>query len=99
ELLLCLTVIGIGSQLFDLRKVGDPAFAHMLGYPVCQQRVSVKKETSLGDTVGLVVELLRHHLIKVFQLASLQDLSMKTCNTVDRIAADDRQTCHMHLSV
>ena len=43
----------------------------MSGYPVCKQRVSMKKESSLGDTVRLIVELLRHHLVEVFQLLLL----------------------------
>ena len=57
------------------------------------------KETSLCDTICLVVELLRHHLIEVFQFLILQDLCMQLCNTVDRITCNDCKVCHLHLAV
>ena len=59
----------------------------------------MKQETSLCDTVCLVVELLRHHLIEVLQLLFLQDLGVQSCNTVYRVACSDCQVCHLHLSV
>ena len=73
--------------------------ANVGSYPVCQQRVSVKKESSLGDTVRLVIEFLRHHLIEIFQLLFLQDLGVKLCNTVYGIAGSDGQMSHFYLSV
>ena len=59
----------------------------------------MKKETSLGDTVRLVVELLRHHLIEVTKLLFLKDLCVKLRNTVYREAADDCKVSHADLSV
>ena len=52
-------------QLLDVGKAGNPLIANFGGDPVCQQRIAVKQEPSLGYAVCLVVELLRHHLIEV----------------------------------
>ena len=59
----------------------------------------MQQESSLGDTVGLVVETLREHLIEVLQLLILQDLGMQSCNTVDGIAGNDSHMGHLHLSI
>ena len=59
----------------------------------------MSKETSLCDTVCFVVELLRHHLIEILQLLILEDLGMKACNTVYRVACNDRKVSHLNLSV
>ena len=99
ELLLALLVIHIDREFFDIGEVGDPLVSNLVGYPVCKQRVSVKKETSLGDTVRLVVELLRHHLIEVTKLLFLKDLCVELRNAVYGEAADDREVSHADLSV
>ena len=59
----------------------------------------MKQETSLGDAVGLVGELLRVHLIEVAKDVLLKNLCMKSCNTVYMVAADDREICHADLAV
>ena len=66
KFLLCLGVICQLSDLFDLRQIGDPAVSGILSYPVSQERISVKQETTLCDTIRLIVELLRSHLVEVF---------------------------------
>ena len=99
KFLLCLGVICQLSDLFDLRQIGDPAVSGVLGYPVSQERVSVKQETTLCDTIRLIVELLRHHLIEIFQFLLLKDLRMKLCNTINREACYDRHICHTNLSI
>ena len=71
----------------------------MVADPARQQRICVQQETSLGDTVGLVVELLGEHLVELLQLLILQDLGMQSCHTVDRVAGCDRQMCHLYFSV
>ena len=38
----------------------------MLCDPVCKEWICVEQETSLSDTVCLVIEFLRHHFIEVF---------------------------------
>ena len=59
----------------------------------------MKQKSSLCDTVGLVVELLRHHLIEILQLLILEDLSMQSCNTVYGEACHDSEVSHLDLTV
>ena len=66
ELLLCFFIININFQFTDLRQVCDPFRSDMICYPVCKKLVSVKQETTLCDTIRLIVELLRSHLVEVF---------------------------------
>ena len=83
EFLLCLLVIRIYLQAGDLRQIGDPVVTYMSRYPVSQQRIRMQQETSLGNTVGLVVEALREHLVEVLQFLLLQNLGMQSCHAVD----------------
>ena len=99
ELLLCLRIVGIDLEFFNVGQIGDPLVADVLSHPVCQQRVAVQQETALCDTVRLVVELLRHHLVEITQLLLLQDLRMEARHAIDRIAADDGQMSHAYLAV
>ena len=99
ELLLCLRVVCVYLHLSNLGKICDPLVSDMVCYPVCKKRVCMEKESSLCDTVCLVVELLRHHLIEISQLLILQDLCVEPCNTVYRIACNNGQMCHFYLSV
>ncbi len=92
EFLPGLLVIRIDSEFFHAGQVGDPLVADVIGNPVCQQRVAVQQETSLGNTVGLVVELLGEHLVEVLQLAVLEDLGVQARNAVDGITGHD---CHI----
>ena len=46
------------------RQVCDPVRSDMLCDPVCKEWICVEQETSLSDTVCLVVEFLRHHFIE-----------------------------------
>ena len=59
----------------------------------------MKQESSLCNTICLVVELLRHHLVEILQLLLLQDLSVQSCNAVYRVACCNCQMCHLDLSV
>ena len=97
--MLSLLIIYINSQAFDSRQIGDPLVTYMLGYPFCKKRVTMKQETSLGNTIGLVVEFLRHHLVEILQLSLLQDLSMQFSHTVYRITCHDCQMSHLYLTV
>ncbi len=99
KLLLSLLIIGIDLKLADLRQIRDPLVTNMIRYPICQQRVAVKKEPTLSDSVGLIIELLRHHLVEVLKLLILQDLCVKPCHTIYRIACSDCKVSHLHLSV
>ena len=99
EFLLALLIIHINRKLLNIGEICDPLISDLIGYPVCKQRIAVKQETSLGNTVCLVVELLRHHLIEVAEFLFLKDLCVKLRNTVYREAADDRKVSHADLSV
>ena len=94
ELSLCLLVVCINGEAFILGKVCNPIFTNMSSHPVSQKRIAVQQEAALCDTVCLVGEFLRHHLIEITQLALFQNLCVQCGNTVDRITADDRQICH-----
>ncbi len=99
ELLLSLLVIHIDFQLGDLGQIGDPLVPDMVCHPFCQQRISVKQETPLSDTVGLVIKLLRHHLVEITELLILQNLCVQGSHAVYGIACRDSQMGHLHLSV
>ena len=99
ELASCALILHIRFQFRDLGQVCDPAVADLVCDPVCEQRIAVREETSLRDTVRLVVELLRHHLIKILELLMLQDLCMELGNTVYGESGDDRHIRHAHLPI
>ena len=65
ELLPAPGVFCIDCQAVNMRQIGDPVAADLFRNPISQKRISMKKEPSLGDAVGLVVEFFRHHLIEV----------------------------------
>ena len=71
----------------------------MVCNPVCKKLVSVKKESSLCDTVCLIVEFLRHHLVEIFQLLIFQNFCMKSCNTIYREACNDCKMSHFNLTI
>ena len=92
-------IISIYLELAHLRKVCNPVVANLLCYPVCKKRIAVKKESSLCNAIGLVVELFRHHLIEILKLLLLKNLCVKLCNTVYREARSDCKVSHLNLSV
>ena len=92
-------VIRIDPELSHAGQVSDPLVADMIGDPVREQGVAVKEETPLRDAVGLVVELVREHLVEVLELTILEDLSMESGNTVDAVACHDRHIGHADLLV
>ena len=59
----------------------------------------MKKETSLCNTICLIIELLRSHLIEVLQLSLFQNLCMKCCNTIYRVRTCDSKMCHLNLTI
>ena len=99
ELRLALRVVHIDLELLQGRKVRDPLVADLPGDPVCQQRVSVQQEAALGDAVGLVVELLRVHLVEVSQRLGLQDFRVDLRDAVDGEACAACHVSHADLAV
>ena len=59
----------------------------------------MKQPSSLCNTVGLIGELLRVHFIKILQFLLFQNFRMKGCNTVYRMAPDNRKMRHLNLSI
>ena len=66
KLLLALRIIRIDRKAVNMRQIGNPLIPDLSRHPLSQQRIAVKQEPSLGYSVCLVVELLRHHLVEVF---------------------------------
>ena len=99
EFLLCFLIICINFQFGKLFKVCNPFISDMIGDPVCQKRVCMKQETSLCNTVCLIVEFLRIHFVEISQFLFLQDICMESCNTVHRVTACDCQMGHLNLSI
>ena len=99
ELFLRLLIIGINLYSLNLRKIGYPFRSDMLCYPVCKKRICMKQETSLGYAVRFVVEFLRHHLVEIMKLPVLQNLRMKSCNTIYGEACNYGKISHSYLTV
>ena len=66
-----------------MRQVGYPVVPDVFVNPLGQQWVAMVEEPSLGNAVGLVVELLREHQIEIMQLLVLEDLGMQPGHAVD----------------
>jgi len=99
ELLLSLLVCCVLLQTFKYRKICDPAVADLLCSPVSKQWVCMEKESSLCNTVCLVVELLRTHLVEITKLTLLQDFCMKFSNTVYGVRSGDSKVSHLNLTI
>ena len=52
---------------FQNMAICDPSFSDMSCNPVSEKRITMQQETSLSNTVCLIVKFLRHHLIEIFQ--------------------------------
>ncbi len=64
KLLLAFLVGSVNLQLLDMGQISNPLIPYLGRYPVSQQRVPMKEETPLGNAVGLIVKLLRIHLVE-----------------------------------
>ena len=99
ELLLRLGVIRIDLQFLHVGQICDPLIADLIGDPLCKVGIAVQQESSLCDAVGLIVELLREHLVEVSELFGHQDRGVKLRNAVDGEAGNDSKVRHADLSV
>ena len=100
DLLPALLESPIPGQLFELlqlHQIDHPSVADAVADQPTQPLVAPSQPAALGDTVGLVVELLRPQLVKITKQPRLQQCGMQFGNAVDREAADDRQVGHPHL--
>ncbi len=82
-----------------MAQVCNPLIADFICNPVSKQRVSMKKEPSLGNAICLIIKLFRHHLVEIFKFLVLKDFCMKPCHTVYRKACCNCKMCHFNLSV
>ena len=82
-------IIPVFQQFFQLVSVSLPFLADVIRDQLSQLRISFDKESSVADTVGLVVELFRSQLIEFLEYIFLQDIAVDSCNTIYRMASDD----------
>ena len=99
ELLTAQLIVCINTKLVDMCQICDPVITDLLSHPIGKKRVAVKQESSLCDTVCLVVELLWHHQIEILKLLILENLCMKLCNTVYRETCCNCQMSHLNLTI
>ena len=99
ELALALGIIHIYSKLLKFWQVCNPAITNLVCNPVSKKWITMKKESSLCDTISLIVELLRHHLIEIFKLLILQNLCVKLGNTIYREACSYGKMSHLNLTI
>ena len=84
KLLPLILVIDKRVKFLHLRKICHPLRSDQTAHPCCQALIAVEQETPLGDTVGLVVELIRLQIIEIAQSLFLQNLGVEPCHAVDR---------------
>lgn len=92
-------IIPIGQQLLNMGRIVQPFRPNGIGNQAPQAGVRLRKEAPMGHAIGLIVELLGVHCVKVLQHRGFEDLCMELRHTVDAVGADDRQIRHMHLTV
>ena len=59
----------------------------------------MEKESSLRNTICLVIEFPWIHFIEILQLLILQNLCMQLGYTIDRITCNDSQMRHLNLTI
>ena len=71
ELLLCFFIGCIDRHLLNMGKICDPVVTDMFTYPVCKKRIAMHQESTLCDSIRLVVEFLWEQLIEIVKLLVL----------------------------
>ena len=87
------------DEALELSGIIQPSCTDGIGNELCVWGVCLRQEPTMADTVCLVVENLRSQTIKIAENRLLKDAGMKIGNTVDRMAEDNGEVCHAHLSV
>ena len=82
KLLLILLIVHKCFQFAYLFEVRNPFFTYLGIKPLCKKRITMSKESSLSNTICLIVELLWIHFIEILQFSLLKNLGMKSCNTI-----------------
>ena len=99
KFLAALLILRIDCQLADMGQIRDPLIPYLIGHPLSQKRVAVKQETPLGNSVCLIVEFFRHHLIEIAQFLFLQDFRMEPGYSVYGKSGHNGQMCHLNLAI
>ncbi len=92
-------VIQIFFQTGQTGQVSHPLLAQHLIQQCTQPGVGRSHPASGGNTVGLVVELVRPELIEVVEQPFFKQLGMQCSHAVDRVAANNRQMRHADFTV
>ena len=81
-------------ELFELTQIGDPVTTDMITDQLGHGRVGMRNPTARSHTIGLVIELLRPEFIEVTEHPLLQQPGVQRGNTINGIAADNREVGH-----
>ena len=66
KFLLCFFIIHKNRKFINFRQVCNPLITDFVCYPCSKFRISMKQETTLCNTICLVIKFLRHHFIEIF---------------------------------
>ncbi len=77
--------------------MGDPARADGFGDQRVQAGIAIGQPATLGDAVGLVVELFRPQFMEIVEQPLLEQIRVQRGHAVHRNAAHDGQIGHAHL--
>ena len=85
----CLSEIGIillAVKLGNLSQISRPVLvAEVLGVEGSKFGVTAHNPSSGGDTIGLVLELVREDLVEVLEKSSLEELRVDGSDTIDSV--------------
>ena len=87
------------NEALKLGGIIQPSCSDGIGNKLCIWRVCLRQETTVADTVCLVVKNLRPQAIKIAKNRLFKNAGVKIGNTVDRMTEDNGEICHAHLSV
>ena len=99
EFVLNLRIIDIVHQFFDLLEILFISLADGIIQQFLQLRVAVKHPAARCNTVGLVLEPLREHLIVLFEQGGLQQSAVHFRDTVYGMGHQHRKTGHVNDAV
>ena len=100
EPLLELRISGIRFQPAQLSEITFPTPADLGADECAQARIAGKKPAARSDAVGLVVEFSGIKRVELGEEIPFEQLGVKSRDSVDGMASDNREVCHAdHLMV
>src|SRR5262249_50654589 len=91
-------VVGVGFQASESLQIPYPIFADRLVQKRGKGGIRQSHEPSRRDTVGLVPELFRPHVMEVSKHRVLEQFGVELGNAIDCEASDASQIGHSHAS-